>query len=237
MSKLLWQDHLLSLLLFATIAVLYTYPLVFQLNSVTGGDGYVFLHAFWWFKKAVLSLRNPFFTDYLLYPDGVSLAFQSSTFSNFLITLPISLFAGANSAVNSAYILGYVISGYAAFLLAFELTGNKNSAFIAGLIYAFNPFHFSHGASHLNISTIQWLPLYLLMFKYTMEREKKKWPVFAGLILGGIILTDQFQTILAALLTLVLLPFMLFRFTGADDAGASRVPGIRPEAGKEWSAF
>ena len=109
-----------------------TFPLVLNMGNVAGGDRYVFLHAFWWFKKALLSLRNPFFTDYLLYPDGASLVFQSGTFSNFILTLPISLTAGVNTAANSSYILGYALSGYTASLLAFEPTGSKPSAVIAG---------------------------------------------------------------------------------------------------------
>ncbi len=235
MRTLSLRDHLRFFLLFLAIAMVYTFPLVLNMGGAAGGDGYVFIHAFWWFKKALLSLRNPFFTDYLFYPDGVSLVFQSSTFSNFLLTLPVSLAAGANAAVNAAYLLGYAISGYAAFLLAFELTGSKPSAFIAGLIYAFSPFHFIHGAGHLNISTIQWLPLYLLMFKRAMEREGKKWALFAGLVMGWIIITDQFQTILAALLTLLLLPFVLFR-SGAG-AGSRRRPALRSEAGRRMGGI
>lgn len=209
--RLAIKDHLIIILFYLILSLAYTFPLLLNMNSVTGGDGHFFVHSFWWFKKALSSFQNPFYTNYIFYPEGISLVFQSSTFSNFLLTLPLSFVAGINVAVNAAYILSYVLSGYTAFLLARDYTKSGPAAIVAGTIFAFTPFHFSHGPNHLHISTLQWIPLYLLMLNYSLKRDEWRWPIFAGMAMGAIILTDQHQAISVAIVTMLSLPFLILR--------------------------
>lgn len=237
MKNISKSDHIKIASLFVLLSICFTFPTVINMNGITPGDGYLLPQSFWWFKKAITSFQNPFFTDYIFYPKGTSLAFQGSTFSNFLLTLPISLTFGVNAAVNSAYILSFFLSGYFAFLLALELTGNKYAAIVAGIVYGFNPFR-SRGVGHLNIVTLQWLPLYLLMLKRTSEREDKKWPILAGLVFGIIILTDQLNTILAAFITAAALPLLFFQYNIHDSDGKkSRSLALRSDSKKNIVAL
>ena len=201
---------------FAVLAIVFSWPLAMYPNSCAAGDGYYNAHSFWWFRKALMSLRNPFFSDYFFYPEGASLLFHGTPFSNFIITLPVAILAGVNQSVNAAVILGYILSGYFTFLLAYELTQSRTAALIAGVIFAFNPLHYSTATAHLHVSTMQWIPLILLLYKKTLERKQLKWPLFAGLAMATIILTDQFQTILVALVLLVSLPFVFLNCRKVD---------------------
>lgn len=208
MNNLSKSDHLKVLFLFVLFSIIFTYPLVINMNNIAERDNYQVLFAFWWFKKALFSFQNPYFTDYIFYPEGVSLALHASVFSNFLITLPVSLLFNANVALNTAYLLVLILSGYTAFLLAFELTASREASLIAGLIFAFNPFYHERC---LNIVALQWIPIYFLMFKRAFERDTYKWAIFAGLFLGLIILTDQHQTVSVLLITSMAIPVLFFQ--------------------------
>lgn len=222
-------------LFFSALSIWYTYPIVLNINGITDGDGYAVPQGFWWFKKAITSFQNPFYTDYIFYPQGTSLVFGSN-FSNFLLTLPVNIVAGANAAGNMAYILSFLLSGYFAFLLAYELTGNKYASVIAGIIYGFNPFR-CRGVGHLNIVTVQWLPLYLLMFKRSSERNEKRWPILAGLVFSAIVLNDQLNTILAAYITAFALPLLFFKYNTDNSGKIGLQVGLRPDYKKNVKAL
>ena len=56
----------------------------------------------------------------------------------------------------------FPLSAAAAYLLARYVLRTHLGAMVAGLAYAFLPFHVAHAAGHLHIAQTQWLPLYLL---------------------------------------------------------------------------
>lgn len=218
LSKL---DHIKVLILFTVISIAATYPLIFNMNNISGIDDLVFVNAFWWFKKAISSFKNPFFTDFIFLPKGTSLVFLSTTFSNFLLTLPISILFGVNSSVNAAYLLALTLSGYTVFLLAHDLTGNKPASMIAGIVFAFNPFHLNQGRGHLHVSTLQWIPLFLLFYKRAVDECSNRWAIWAGAVLGLIILTDQIQTISTSIVVALSIPFILSNGSFKEECGDS----------------
>ena len=196
--RLTLGNHLSAILLFTVLAIIYTWPLMISLDGVPSGDAYVFTHCFWWYKKALLSLQNPFYTRYLFYPDGVNLAFQTGTFGNFLVTLPVTLLAGPATGVNISFLLTFILAAYFTFLLAHRLTADVPSSLAAGFLYSFSYMHFGHGVGHLNISSIHCLPAVLYGLYRTFVGHSWRWSLVTGLFFGLTILTDQLQTILVA---------------------------------------
>jgi hypothetical protein len=194
------RDHATALGIFALLSLIYLKAYVLNPNGFNGtGDDAVFANAFWWFKRSLIELKNPFFSDFLFFPDGMSIVFHTTTYSNFILTLPVNLLLGVNAAVNASYFLSFILCGYFAFLLVYDLTSSKAAAIVAGLIFSFSPFHFAHGRSHLHMATLQWLPLYFLMLKRALENRRVVNALFAGVALGLVVLTDQLQTICAVL--------------------------------------
>ncbi|MHB1382617.1 MAG: hypothetical protein ACYCXJ_10420, partial [Thermoleophilia bacterium] len=63
------------------LTVVMLFPMVRYLRSfIIGGaeDGPIGYWSIWWFKYALVDLgQNPFWTDYMFYPDGASLVFHS----------------------------------------------------------------------------------------------------------------------------------------------------------------
>jgi len=210
MTNISTGTHLRVIGFFAIISCVYVLA---NMNGVPSGDGYMNYHGFWWFRKAVSMFSNPFYTDYFYYPQGANIAFYGGTaFSSALLTLPLSFLAGVPAAVLAAHFLGYFLSGYFTFLLAYDLIKSVDGALFAGAAFAFAPYHFFHVPIHMILSSFQWIPLYLLLLKRTAENTDFKWPVFTGLAYVMVLLTDQMQAILVSWVTLLALPFLYFKF-------------------------
>lgn len=204
-SRLTPVVHCAVIGLFVLLTVILTWPLLLQMESSSPGDGYIYQHIFWWYKKALLSLQNPFITDYVFFPQGANLAFNAGVFSSFLLTLPVNLLWGIPQAINTAHIISFTLSGYFTFLLAYELCRHRGGALLAGLVYAYIPYHFNHFPSQLNLSDLQWLPLYLLLLKMSLERTGWPWPVWCGVTAVIVMLTDSMQVVIMVLLSLLVL--------------------------------
>ena len=122
-----------------TAAVL-TFPLPLHLGSAVLEDGtldaYQFVWNIWWVRESLLGLhRNPFFTSYLFYPDGVPLLFHTFSFSLGLASVPLQLAlpGGALTAHNVLVVAAPALAVLALALLAHELTGDPSAALVGGL--------------------------------------------------------------------------------------------------------
>lgn len=224
-NKLAPAEHLKLLLLFALLAAIYIIPAT---KGIPAGDGYGNYHGFWWFKKALLSLKNPFYSDYFYYPQGANLAFYGgASFASFLLTLPISLVAGIHPAIMSAHFLGYLLSGYFTFLLVFDLTGSRGGGLVSGLIFAFAPYHFVNVPIAMILSSMQWMPLFFFLLNRTLKQLDFRLAVAAGASLALVVLADQMQAIMVAVVMVFIVPFCFvnaskaegkWSFALADDA-------------------
>ncbi|HET9224202.1 MAG TPA: hypothetical protein VFO07_16940, partial [Roseiflexaceae bacterium] len=117
----------------------------------------------WWFSEALWRGVDPFYTDMLFYPQGASLLFHPLSPASALLTLPIQALAGPLAAYNTLVLLSFVLGGYAVFLLAQRHGCGFSAALAGGLVYSAGAFHFNHiHLSHLELISIQWLPLYAL---------------------------------------------------------------------------
>ncbi len=213
-----------ALILYIMITVLIFFPLVANFRNSTlipsfgvtsalqgGRDKYHFMWNFWWMRTAILSGQNMLYTHNLFAPYGVSLALQTMDYIDGFISWPFSLILGGNIAgFNFIILLGIVLSGYTAFLLARHLTKSWIASFGAGLIYAYFPQHISQAIfGHPNLSSIEWLPAYLLALMIAFERRKMAFAVVAGIFLTLSTLTDLQLLVISLVITLVYLIYHL----------------------------
>jgi hypothetical protein len=174
-----FREHLSVLAAYALLTILLTYPIVFRLSSHLlgdGGDTNVFVWNLWWIKKALTELHtNPFWTDYVFYPEGVSLVFHSLVPFNGLLGIPLQAIAGIVPASNLIILLSFVLSGYGAYLLIRYLVADRLSAFVGGMIFSFCPYKFAHLLGHFDLVSTEWLPFYALaLLKLTDESKRER---------------------------------------------------------------
>lgn len=158
--------HLLIILGYAFLTVVLTYPVAFRLTTEVpgGGDAWQNIWNLWWVKQALLVQHtNPYHTNLLYYPDGANLYFHTLVLTAGLMSLPLQI-AGLNlvATYNIIMLLTFVLAGYCMFLLCMYLTRNVWASFIGGLVFSFSPYHFAHMFGHMNLVSLQWMPLYML---------------------------------------------------------------------------
>ena len=178
------RHHLAALLGYLILALALTWPLARQLGSAIPGDsfdGWQNLWNLWWMREAWLVRHiSPYFSDMLFAPTGADLRFQTMAPFNGLMFMNVQTAAGLIPAYNAAVLFSFVAGGYGAFLLAlYALRGRASrgtslaAAFIAGIVFAFSPYHFSHTLGHLQLISLQWIPFYVLYLVRGLDRAAK----------------------------------------------------------------
>ncbi len=172
-----WLADVAVLGLFAALTLLMTYPLVLRLSSaVLGppGDNFEYVWKLWWFKHALLDLhRSPLWSPDVFAPGGYPLALSETTVANTLLGLPLTAALGEVAAYNLLVLASFVLSGWAAYRLVREWTGDGGAGLVAGAVFAFSPYRLAHlGAGHLPLMGTQWLPLgYLFAERLVRNRR------------------------------------------------------------------
>ncbi len=170
--------------------------------GVAGLDGWQNAWNIWWTRLALSRGQNPYFTDMLFYPDGQSLYLHTLNITNGLLTMPVQLIAGPIAAYNTALILGFVLTGFAAYLLAHYLIGHRGIAIAVGALWTFSPFHVVKLADgHLSWVTVFWVGFYLLCLVRALDSGQRRWGLLAGLFLAGATLTSYYYAIFSFIFT------------------------------------
>ena len=115
------------------------------------------------------------------YPYPGTLSYSEHLLGLLPIAAPLHWLTGSPIvAYNVTFLLTFVLSGAAAYVLALELTGRRDAAWIAGLAYAFAPYRFSQIA-HLQVLASFWMPLALAaLHRYARDRRPRWLAAFAG---------------------------------------------------------
>lgn len=194
---------------YVLVSLIATWPLLFHLQGwVPGvGDWGQNMWALWWTRQALLSLaQSPFYTNYLFYPEGVTLLFHPLDVSDGLLGLPLYGVLGGDVTYNLLVLLSFALGGWGAYLLALYLTGRRGPAFVAGLIFALSPYHFLRlQLGHLNLSTLQWIPFYLLfLFKFVQQGSKRS-AALAVFFLAWLAFNSWYYVIYCGLVSLAII--------------------------------
>jgi hypothetical protein len=157
---------LLHLAVFGTymlFGLFFTWPLLLNFGTTVPGYDYDIWQGLWnfqWFKDALLSGRNPYYTDRLFFPEGTSLFFHTLSPTTSLLGLPFAIFSPI-VAYNTMLLLSFGLSGYGVWLFGRYLTGDGLAGYVAGFIFTFAPYHLSQSLGHLYLASTQWVILYL----------------------------------------------------------------------------
>jgi hypothetical protein len=178
--------HLEVLLLYTLLTVVLAWPVVANTGETLAGyssDVYMNQWVDWWTRKVLARGLDIYHTDYIFYPAGTSLVFHSFSYPNTALSLLLAPLLGQVAAYNVVILLAYPLSAFAMYLLAKELTGSQAGALLAGLVYAFQPYHVFESAHPIIVST-QWMPLFVLSLRRMLRAGNAGW--LAHAILSGL---------------------------------------------------
>jgi len=180
-----------------------------------GRDKWHFIWNFWWFRTALTTGQDLFQTQMMFFPEGASLIFHTIDIFDAAVSSIISNIVGDVVAFNIIIISSLALSGFTAFLLAWHLTKNKIASIGAGLIFAYFPQHIAQAFSgHPNLSSIQWLPAYLLALILTYEHRRIRYAITAGIFLIILTFIDLQLIVMAAIVTLIYFSYQIYMTKG-----------------------
>jgi hypothetical protein len=220
---------------YVLLTLVFTFPLWLHLDSAVVGravDAESHMWSYWWMRKALLELHtNPFFCEWLYYPDGASLYFYAYNVVHAIVSIPLQQLFGLVVAYNLTEIAGFFAAAWSMSWLARDVTGSRRAGFLAGIIFGFAPtqvFHFSVGQP--NIHGVEFLPLYVLCVRRWLDGGGSRWLLGGAIALALNSFSDWQFALYAHLFTALLLLARLFAAPLRQWRGTLWVLGWRTAA-------
>jgi hypothetical protein len=194
---------LLPAFLYLIVFTALTFPLMLRFSThlfADLGDGVQNYWNLWWMNKAIVELRAPFWsTPYLHYPYGTSLLGHTLNPFNGFLVIPLLPFLTLLQAYNFVVVFSFVAGGVTAFLLALYVTRSYVPSLIGGGIFTFSNYHFAHAEGHMQLVSLEWIPLFALLWLMLLERPRPLLGLAAGLALFAVALCDYYYLMYSVL--------------------------------------
>jgi hypothetical protein len=173
---------------------LLTYPMVWKWSTSfygDNGDGLQNEWNLWWIRKAVLQLhQSPWFTTWLHAPRGTTLIGHTLNPINGFVGIPLSFIFSPVHVYNLIVTCGFVFTGVTAFWLARHVCKSYVPALLGGFAFTFTGFHFAHSYGHMQLISLEFVPLFVLAWLRMLEKPATSRAISAGIVLGLVALCD-----------------------------------------------
>jgi hypothetical protein len=207
----------LLVLFFILLSLIFTRPLVSHLSThIVGGygDNMGFIWQIGWFKQAIFDLQQiPIKSHLLNFPNGYNLYNSEISPLQILIALPFTLIGGPVLGYNISMLSTFVLAGLCMFYWIYSKTKSWQAGVVIGTAFAVSPFHSAHFVTgHLNISAIQWFPLFFMGLFGILENEgfSKKNVLLTGLGLALISFSSVYYAYMTLVIAAIITLFSMF---------------------------
>jgi len=208
--------HLAALTGYVCVAALFAWPLPAHLRDSfpgdPGGDVGVYVWNLWIFRYELLAHHAfPFLTRSILTlePTAVPLTLHNYTTAANVVGIPLIQSVGLVATYNLLTMSSGVLAAYAMFVYACRRSGDAGAAFVAGLLFGFNPYMTARATAHFSLIQAAPLPVFgLLMFKM-FERPTLRLAAGAGLVVAWAFLSDPYYAVYCLLIVLFLVGYAL----------------------------
>jgi hypothetical protein len=165
------------LLLFTALTVLFFWECIPQLQFRLIGPPEDNMNDLWNSWYAATS-RGPdfFFTNMLKFPNGTSLHYHSFAYPQIFAVRFLSRFFGTELPTmiilqNATLLASFALAGTGAYYLVHHFVPNPLAALLGGFVFAFNPSHVAHVMHHAHVSSIEFIPFFLVFYLTGIERR------------------------------------------------------------------
>lgn len=177
--------------LYAGLTVILLWPLVAHLTSAvadTIGDPLLNAWTLRWVQHALVTNPAHLYDGNMFAPNARSLAFSELLLPQAIMAWPVWLVThDALLAYNLSVLATYPLCALGMYALCRALGANRGAAFLGGLCFAFAPFRLDNNA-HLQVLSMQWMPLALLaVIRYMQRPSRWRFAAVAGtMLLAGL---------------------------------------------------
>ena len=195
---------------------IFTFPWIAHFSNhfmLDAGDGLQNVWNIWWVHKAISGLhQSPYFTYYLHYPEGISLVPQTLNIFNGLVGIPLQAIGlSLVQTVNTMVVFSFVMAGVTMFWLTRYLTKSYVIGLVGGFLFTFSSYHFAHAIGHLQLVSLEWIPLFLLAWLRLLESPTYLKALLAALALGLVISCDYYYFLYCLIVALILFGWELLK--------------------------
>jgi hypothetical protein len=155
-------------------------------------DPKLFIWYLGWIPHELAAGGNPLVTDYLSYPSGVNLMWNSSILFPALLLWPVTSLFGPVVSYNLLITGSVALSAWLGFLAARRLVNHTPACFFAGVLYGFSPGVMAQATGHPH-ALIAVLPPVVLILGHEILVVQRRTPVLLG-VLAGVAATLQVLT-------------------------------------------
>lgn len=202
-------------LLYYIIFCVLTFPLILKFSThffADGGDGLQNVWNIWWVNKAVTELHElPWRTTYLYYPFGISLLGHTLNPFNGFMGIGLLRFLTLVETHNVIVIFSFTIGGLTAFLLSYHFTKSYWGSVIAGGIFTFSNYHFTHAEGHLQLVSLEWIPLFILLWFIFVGKPSVTVAISSALVLFAVILCDYYYFLYCVIIGFMIVLWLAIR--------------------------
>jgi hypothetical protein len=177
-----WREFAFVLLAFVVLTVVFTWPQAIRMNGVPDlGDPLFSIWRISWVNHRIWAHPTTLFDTNIFYPEPRTLAYSDPVIVPALLAAPL-FWVGIPRVVayNVLFLSSFVFSGAATYYFVRALSGRRDAAAIAGVVFALYPFRFEH-YSHLELQMTMWMPLAL----WGLHRAMAAGLLRDGLAAGG----------------------------------------------------
>ena len=213
-TKKIFVEHVSVIFIFSVLTVIFTFPVILDFTSEAAGfECYDKCHMMWRFWWADFSFENGMdfqYSNYIFYPDGTNIGGNLAYFTTFIGFLLVQ-FLDYVTTWNIIWFLGLVFGGYGCYLLANNFNKNYQSSIIAGIIFTFTTYHMGHSLSHIGLSMIVWLPIFVLFLFKLLEKQSKYYSIVGGIIFFLVSLTHLYYSVFITMFSIIFFVIYIFR--------------------------
>jgi hypothetical protein len=190
---------------------LLTYPLITTFfTHFFGNDTDVLQNAWniWWVNLAVLHPNlypTIWQTNMLHWPYGTTLIGQALNPFNGYMAIFLLRFLSLTATYNALTIFAFVMGGLTMYWLSYYLTRSFWGGILAGFIFTFSSFHFAQASAHLDLVSLEWIPLFILCWYLLITNPKTITAVGAAVVLWMVILCDYYYFMYCGLAAILII--------------------------------
>ena len=212
-TKRIFFEHISVILIFSVLTVIVTFPVILNLSESAGeecGDKCHMMWRIWW---ADFSFKNGLdfqHSNYIFYPNGIDIGGNLAYFTTFIGFLLVQ-FLDYTTAWNILWFSGFIFGGYGCYLLANNFNKNYLSSIVAGIIFTFTTYHMAHSLTHIGLSMIVWLPIFVLFLFKLLEKQSKYYSIVGGIIFFLVSLTHLYYSVFIAMFSIIFFAIYIFK--------------------------
>jgi len=212
-TKKILLEHLSVIIIFSVLTVIVTFPVILNLSESAGeecGDKCHMMWRIWWTDFSFKNGLDFQHSNYIFYPNGIDIGGNLAYFTTFIGFLLVQ-FLDYTAAWNILWFSGFIFGGYGCYLLANNFNKNYLSSIIAGMIFTFTTYHMAHSLTHVGLSMIVWLPIFVLFLFKLLEKQSKYYPIIGGIVFFLVSLTHLYYLVFIAMFSIIFFTIYIFR--------------------------